>query len=381
MVLALVVGAFAAAPAVAANTWAGVWNSDFGRLTMDAGGSGNYEGFSPGTVSGGVEGNVNQGTWEQPGTPPKKGTYKFTLSGDGRSFTGDWAYEGGGCGTACGWNGSCIDGPCLDNTAGGVPAKPGPAVGRIAKISGEVSYRIAGGQWRRLRAGESVAANQEIATGLDATITLTFADGTSMTIDEMSQVLMADIATEGSRQTIRISVVLGKLDATINPQKTFQSDFKVTVPIGGGAARGTRFSVFYDAVARAALVSVREGIVGWDPIASGLAAVDVTAGQEIEATATGLSAPAPIGTAGAIGGVNRFKARDLVLARLDRARRGCRLKLPRSATAVSTRAAGAAWRVRVNVSGRVRGGSTWAVSNGKVAATNKVARKINRRCR
>ena len=78
-----------------ANTWAGVWNSDFGKMTLDAGGSGKYEGFNPGTISGHVTGNVDEGTWSQPGDPPKKG---FN--------TGVWAYETGGCGSACGWNGT-----------------------------------------------------------------------------------------------------------------------------------------------------------------------------------------------------------------------------------------------------------------------------------
>jgi hypothetical protein len=84
-------------------------------MTLDAGGSGSYEGFNPGTVSGGVSGNVNSGTWHQPGNPPKNGTFKFTLSPGGKSFSGEWAYDTGGCGSACGWNGTCIEGPCLQN--------------------------------------------------------------------------------------------------------------------------------------------------------------------------------------------------------------------------------------------------------------------------
>jgi hypothetical protein len=125
------------ASASAANTWAGTWTSSFGRLTLGAGGSGSYEGFNPGTVTGKVTGNVNKGTWDQPGTPPKNGTFTFTLSGDGRSFTGDWAYgpPGGGCGSACGWNGTCIEGACLKN--GATPVTPpkkckAPTKGRTA---------------------------------------------------------------------------------------------------------------------------------------------------------------------------------------------------------------------------------------------------------
>lgn len=42
-------------------------------MTLSAGGSGNYEGFNPGSVSGTVKGNVLTGTWTQPGDPPRKG--------------------------------------------------------------------------------------------------------------------------------------------------------------------------------------------------------------------------------------------------------------------------------------------------------------------
>src|SRR3954467_905505 len=103
------------AGAGAANTFAGTWDSDFGPLTLDAAGSGSYVGSNGGTVSGHVTGNVDEGTWYQPGTPPRQGTFKFTLGFDGRSFAGDWHYDTGGCGSACGWNGRCVSGPCLSN--------------------------------------------------------------------------------------------------------------------------------------------------------------------------------------------------------------------------------------------------------------------------
>ena len=113
----LALSATIAPAAQAANTWEGVWNSDFGRLTMSAGGSGSYEGFSPGTISGPAVGDVNEGRWSQPGNQPetRSGTYRFVLSAGGQSFTGTWAYENGSCGTACGWNGTCIEGACLKN--------------------------------------------------------------------------------------------------------------------------------------------------------------------------------------------------------------------------------------------------------------------------
>jgi hypothetical protein len=126
--LTVLVGVMMVVPTAnaAGNTWAGTWDSDFGKLTLDAGGSGSYDGSTDGTVSGHVTGNVDEGTWTQPGNPTLEGTFKFTLSGDGQTFTGDWAYKSGGCGMGCGWNGRCISGACLMN---GTQKPPNPCGG------------------------------------------------------------------------------------------------------------------------------------------------------------------------------------------------------------------------------------------------------------
>jgi hypothetical protein len=124
VVIALALVALGSAPTLAGrdtspgvNTWAGVWDTDFGDMTLDASGSGSYTGFVPGTITGNADGDLNDGTWEQPGG--RRGPFTFRLSADGRSFTGEWFYETGGCGNACGWSGTCISGPCLENEVGG----------------------------------------------------------------------------------------------------------------------------------------------------------------------------------------------------------------------------------------------------------------------
>jgi hypothetical protein len=118
--VAVALSAALAPAAQGANTWEGVWNTDFGRMTLDASGAGSYEGFSPGTITpNGPVGEVNEGIWDQGGDPPRRGPYRFVLSGGGQSFTGTWSYEQGGCGTACGWNGTCFSGACKENGVDG----------------------------------------------------------------------------------------------------------------------------------------------------------------------------------------------------------------------------------------------------------------------
>jgi hypothetical protein len=70
-----------------------------------------------------VTGNVNEGTWhrnvQDPDNNTDNGTFKWTMSADGQSFTGEWHYDTGGCGSTCGWSGTCTAGQCLQNSAGG----------------------------------------------------------------------------------------------------------------------------------------------------------------------------------------------------------------------------------------------------------------------
>ena len=272
------------------NTWAGLWTSDFGDLTMDASGSGSYTGFSPGTVEGHVSGNVNEGTWRQPGDPPKQGPFKFTLSSDGRSFSGEWSYEGDGCGNACGWNGTCKDGPCMNNGAKGAEPSPSPtstttlppsSYATVVSFTGEVTYRIGQGPLQPVTAGMKLPRGAELRTDVDADVRLKFADGTIMRLDEMTWVLIAELLTRESRQAVTVELELGRISATINPKKAFQTDFKVTLPSGTLSCRGTVFSVLYDAKKKITVVTTEEGEVAFDPAEDGLATTVVGAEKEL----------------------------------------------------------------------------------------------------
>ena len=119
-------------------TWAGTWDTDFGLMTLGAGGSGDYvSDFGPnssGTITGEVDGRVNKGKWKQPNS---SGTFRFEMSGNGLSFTGDWQYDGGGCGSSCGWNGDCVEGACLENDDP-PPSQPPPCGGSMARAAAKV---------------------------------------------------------------------------------------------------------------------------------------------------------------------------------------------------------------------------------------------------
>jgi hypothetical protein len=286
----------AVAEEASTNTWAGVWASDFGDLTMDASGSGSYTGFSPGTVEGHVSGNVNEGTWRQPGNPPKQGPFKFTLSSDGKTFSGVWTYESGGCGSACGWNGTCKDGPCMNNgvtqatsTEPSTTSTTPSSFATVASFSGEVTFRIGGGPLRPLTLGTKLPKGAELQTGVDASVRLKFADGTIMKLDEMTGVRIADLLVKESRQAVTVQLKLGEVSATVNPKKAFQTDFEVKTDFAHAGVRGTAFSVFYDPDGKVTVVSTEEGEVSVDPTGAGLATTIVSAGKELVVRPTTMS--------------------------------------------------------------------------------------------
>ncbi|MBL0306397.1 MAG: hypothetical protein IPQ25_10270 [Chitinophagaceae bacterium] len=91
------------------NSWAGVWQSQWGKMTMVQNGnkvSGTYE-HDNGKITGTVTGNKFTGTWsEAPGYKPPNdaGDVEFILSADGKNFTGRWRYGKKGE-WQTGWNG------------------------------------------------------------------------------------------------------------------------------------------------------------------------------------------------------------------------------------------------------------------------------------
>jgi hypothetical protein len=136
----------------------------------------------------------------------------------------------------------------------------------------------------------------ELQTGVDASVRLKFADGTIMEIDEMTEVLIADLLSRESRMAVTVQLALGRISATVNPKKAYQTDFTVTMPSGTTSSRGTVFSVLYDADGKVGEVSTEEGEVSFDPAGAGLATTIVGAGKELVVRPTTMSGLQAAGT-------------------------------------------------------------------------------------
>jgi cell wall-associated NlpC family hydrolase len=136
--LALVLGAFGYALLLFplgsyarsnANTWTGIWSSNWGTMTLTQSGSsvtGTYT-HDQGKIKGTLNGDVVTGTWSEAPTrkgPMDAGDFEFTLQG-GKSFTGKWRYARAGDSWRSDWTGSCTAGACLRNgSSAGVSAAP-----------------------------------------------------------------------------------------------------------------------------------------------------------------------------------------------------------------------------------------------------------------
>jgi hypothetical protein len=88
--------------------FSGVYQTDYGPLLLTRTGNqvrGSYrsEQGENSTVAGTVQGRVLNGTWIEPG---RRGTFRFELNSDGRSFTGTFKNQGDR-NVAGDWNGQC----------------------------------------------------------------------------------------------------------------------------------------------------------------------------------------------------------------------------------------------------------------------------------
>lgn len=91
--------------------WTGTWSTTYGMMHLTQSGnqvSGTYD-YNNGHITGTVSGNVLTGTWSEAPTyslPNHAGDVQFTISSDGKTFSGHWRYDSSGSWTN--WTGTTI---------------------------------------------------------------------------------------------------------------------------------------------------------------------------------------------------------------------------------------------------------------------------------
>jgi hypothetical protein len=91
--------------------WSGTWSTTYGMMHLTQTGNqvaGTYD-TNNGHITGTVSGNVLSGTWSEAPTyslPNHAGDFEFTVSSDGKTFTGHWRFDSSGSWTN--WTGTTI---------------------------------------------------------------------------------------------------------------------------------------------------------------------------------------------------------------------------------------------------------------------------------
>ncbi len=269
---------------------------------------------------------------------------------------------------------------------GGSTSEKGVTITSIQGNKVEVQLNESG--WQPASAGLVLNPGDRIHTGWKSSVVVTV-QGQSITLEPMSLILVKKDST-GSIGFLKRGLI--KADIRWDPDETAYK-FGYGHPLGKiifrdgyrlgsrslaaiGAGRQT-FTVLYDDVAKALIVSVSRGSLRVDPDAPGLPTVRLNAGTEVEVTSRAVSKVAPIGRAGAPpGSVSRLRARNLVLAAAAPGSARCGAE----ATAVKTTRLALGWTVDLRFSGRVTGSATWTIRGTRIAPANPLASEVVAGC-
>jgi ribosomal protein L14 len=220
----------------------------------------------------------------------------------------------------------------------------------------------------------------EIACDPEGSVTLQFADNSTVVVKNTTQLKIASFFTEGGVVKTEILLKMGEVAAKVHKSEATKSDFRIKSPTGTASVRDTAFSVFYDPGSKAMLTTVTEGVVRVDPVKHGLPTVRVPAGKEVEVTASSISKVVPKGRAGARGGVNRRDALARVLKVVAKANRPCGISTPRS-NAFAVKPVFGGWAVTIKVIGKRKGAAMWTVKGRRITPSNTLAKRLTRSCR
>ena len=289
--------------------------------------------------------------------------------------------------------------PCPPGSARDLAHAAAPNEVRVVKVVPDAQFHKGGtpaDAWLPLEPDTVLKAGDEVTTDPDGAVTVAFADNSTVVIRNTTQLKISSFFVEGGVVRTEILLKMGEVAACVNKSETTKSDFHISptpefagvrgahdAEVRSSAAAigsyGTAFTAFYDPGSNTFLVSAQLGTVIVTPPNSGGRSVLVGAGREVELTPAFVSPVAPIGQAGARGGVDVRGARDLVLATVDKYNRACGAYTPRT-NAFAVRPAPAGWTVSVKLIGRLHGTSLWRVTSQRVTPANVIARKLASGC-
>lgn len=140
--------------------------------------------------------------------------------------------------------------------------KEKPLAGEVSFAKGDVTVQISeSGEWIPLHAGDAVHQKSSVKTGEKSKVQIQYADGSSLILEENTQMLISACAEKKRFGIVReLMLGLGKMAAWIQ-----KSHMKIGTQTGVAGIRGTTFRMSLDAQA-ATRSEVLEGIVDMEAL-------------------------------------------------------------------------------------------------------------------
>jgi len=144
--------------------------------------------------------------------------------------------------------------------------KRAPAPATVLSASGDVSYVSAkDGTITKLgNDKKTLLVGDKLLTGQDGSVTIEFADGSTLLLQKQSELILDTLSAYGSNGMLDTQIRLqrGRLETSVNPKKRPSSRYKITTPAAVAAVRGTTFRVGYESKDSTMLSEVVNGNIG-----------------------------------------------------------------------------------------------------------------------
>lgn len=160
------------------------------------------------------------------------------------------------------------------------------SIARVVASRGDVSISRNGGSFVDMTAGTELHEGDDVSTGPDSEVTVTFADGSTMLLEPNTQISVASLYAQRNSIRVRMNLKLGAIAAKVNKSQTAVSDYSVKTPTATASVRGTAFTVQYDKQTQATTVAVEEGVVQITPNNARLRPLALRAGQQVQVAQT-----------------------------------------------------------------------------------------------
>ena len=135
----------------------------------------------------------------------------------------------------------------------------GTLTATLDDVKGEVTVREGKGAWQAVKSGRPLVPSEELSTGIESEATIKFSDGSSMTVRELTQLLVSSMLQTGQRKDLEVQLKLGEIKAQVKHEKALDTSFKIVTATATASVRGTEINEVSFHPARGMHTSLKTG--------------------------------------------------------------------------------------------------------------------------